>query len=308
MDWMAMIGESWLSSLEWLLGLGAAFSLLAWLAPCNPGMVWWKDLRGFVTDLIYWFFMPFVFRFGRTAMLLAGVVVLYGGNEPGFLPVKQVPIWQQCVAILIVQDVLLYWIHRAFHTRRAWQFHAVHHSPTTLDWMSMTRFHPVNSLLEFAVADVVVVLLGFSPAAVLALSPFNTIYSAMVHANLNWTFGPFRYVFASPVFHRWHHTTREAGLDKNFAATFPILDVIFGTYYMPAGELPSEFGSGEADFPVGFWGQLIHPFESPSRRLETRSVPRPHLPHSKPACKSPVARMRIDQMPVESTDEPVENR
>ena len=29
-------------------------------------------------------------------------------------------------------------------------------------------------------------------------SPFNIIYSTMVHANLNWTFGPFRYLFASP--------------------------------------------------------------------------------------------------------------
>jgi sterol desaturase/sphingolipid hydroxylase (fatty acid hydroxylase superfamily) len=286
MDWIATIGESWLIGLEWLLGLAALFAVLAWKAPCNPGMYWWKDLRGFATDLVYWFFMPFVFRIGRTVMLLAGVVLLYGGNEPQFLPVKHLPLWQQGLAILVIQDVYLYWMHRGFHSRRGWHFHAVHHSPTTLDWLATTRFHPVNSLLEFAAADVAVVLLGFSPAAVLALAPLNLIYSAMVHANLNWTFGPFRYVLASPVFHRWHHTTRAEGLDKNFAATFPILDVIFGTFYMPAGKLPSEFGSGEAEFPAGFWGQMIHPFEATTRPPERLSVPRPHLPLTTPLSRS----------------------
>jgi sterol desaturase/sphingolipid hydroxylase (fatty acid hydroxylase superfamily) len=28
-------------------------------------------------------------------------------------------------------------------------------------------------------------------------------------------------VIATPVFHRWHHTTAERGGEKNFAATFP---------------------------------------------------------------------------------------
>jgi sterol desaturase/sphingolipid hydroxylase (fatty acid hydroxylase superfamily) len=65
---------------------------------------------------------------------------------------------------------------------------------------------------------------------------------------------------ASPVFHRWHHTSEAEGLDKNFASTFPILDVIFGTYYMPRGRLPEQFGNGEADYPDDFWGQLVHPF------------------------------------------------
>jgi WD40 repeat protein len=87
-----------------------------------------------------------------------------------------------------------------------------------------------------------------------------SVHSTMVHANLNWTFGPLRYVFASPVFHRWHHTTLREGLNKNFASTFPFLDVIFGTFYMPLGKLPAEFGNGEAGFPEDFWGQFIQPF------------------------------------------------
>src|SRR5262249_23131412 len=156
--------------------------------------------------------------------------------------------------------LLQYGIHRVFHSRFAWKFHAIHHSPKVLDWLSTVRFHPVNSALAFVLPDVIVLLLGFAPDAVFLLAPFNAVYSGMVHANLNWTFGPFRYVLASPVFHRWHHTTKEEGLNKNFAATFPFIDLLFGTYYMPADRIPEQFGNGEPGFPEGFWGQLLHPF------------------------------------------------
>ena len=84
--------------------------------------------------------------------------------------------------------------------------------------MSTGRVHPINNLLEFGVADTAGVLLGFSWPAVEVLLTFNLIYSSMVHANLGWTFGPLRYLLASPVFHRWHHTTEDAGQSKNFAS------------------------------------------------------------------------------------------
>ena len=73
-----------------------------------------------------------------------------------------------------------------------------------------------------------------------------------MHANLDWTLGPFKYVIAGPVFHRWHHTAADRGGEKNFAATFPVLDLMFGTFYMPAGELPDHYGIAEREFPKSF--------------------------------------------------------
>ena len=266
MDWIANIGDFWLETLAWVTGLTLVFAILVRLMPCNPGMYWWKDLRAAATDFIYWFLVPLSLRLARMFLLWAGVRLLFGGRDSQLLPVRDLPVWLQCVAILLLQDVLLYVMHRFFHTRLAWRFHAIHHSPTVLDWMSTARFHPVNNLLAFTLADVTVLLLGFAPAALVILTPFNLIYSAMTHANLNWTFGPLRYVFASPVFHRWHHTTEKEGLNKNFASTFPFLDLLLGSFYMPPGRLPKQFGNGEADFPDDFWGQLLHPF----RKKETR--------------------------------------
>jgi sterol desaturase/sphingolipid hydroxylase (fatty acid hydroxylase superfamily) len=254
------IGNAWLYLLAALVGLAAVFTVAVRLTPCNPGMYWWKAPRAVLTDLFYWFVVPLFMQGCRRTMLIVGVALLFAGHDPDLLPVRGLPLWLQCVLILFVEDVLLFISHRLFHTRLGWNFHAVHHSPKVLDWMSTSRFHPVNLLLAGSGADIVMLLLGFDGRALLLLTPFNLFYSALVHANLNWTFGPLKYVFASPVFHRWHHTLQAEGLNKNFASTFPVLDLIGGTFYMPAGKLPENFGNGEADFPEGFWAQMAHPF------------------------------------------------
>jgi len=235
-------------------------------------MFWHTDLRAAATDLLYWFVNPLFVRWCRTGLLAGGIALLFGGQSPGFVLIRDLPLWAQCVAILLLQDAMLYWLHRGFHTPPAWRFHAIHHSPTILDWMSASRNHLVNNLLTFVLADVVVQLLGFSVAALVILAPINIIYSSMVHANLNWTFGPLRYVFASPVFHRWHHTLEVEGLNKNFAPTFPLLDLLFGTFYMPVGKRPFHFGNGEADFPDDFWGQLIHPVWPETKQLTAENA------------------------------------
>jgi sterol desaturase/sphingolipid hydroxylase (fatty acid hydroxylase superfamily) len=92
------------------------------------------------------------------------------------------------------------------------------------------------------------------------LGPFTVAHSAFVHANLGWSLGPFRYVIAGPVFHRWHHTSSDRGGNKNFASTLPVLDVVFGTFYMPSNERPDAYGIADRDFPPGFARQMLYPF------------------------------------------------
>ena len=262
MDWIE-VQKTCLLTLEWVVRLGVIFGVLSWLMPCNRGMFWWKSWRGTAADLFYLFatpvVVPLIVRGTQNLLLAAGLVLLLNGN-PGFDAVRGLPIWQQCILILLIQDVMLYWIHRGFHRRLGWRFHAIHHSPTTLDWPSAARFHIVNYVLSFLLVDAVVLLLGFQTKALMWLIIPNIYYSSMVHANLNWTFGPLRFVFASPVFHRWHHVAEGEGSNKNFASTFAFLDLLFGTFHLPAGEVPQNFGNGEHDFPEDFWGQLIYPF------------------------------------------------
>jgi sterol desaturase/sphingolipid hydroxylase (fatty acid hydroxylase superfamily) len=51
--------------------------------------------------------------------------------------------------------------------------------------------------------------------------------------DLDWGHGPFRYLLASPRFHRWHHADTPELYGKNLANMFPFFDVMFGTYHVP---------------------------------------------------------------------------
>ena len=80
-------------------------------------------------------------------------------------------------------------------------------------------------------------------------------------------FGKLGWLIASPKFHRWHHTSEEEGLDKNFSGLFPWIDMLFNTYYMPKDSLPRRFGLKDDHVPDGFWRQLLYPFQHVSRHI-----------------------------------------
>lgn len=247
------------------------FFVLARLFPCNPEMHWWKnDKKEILGDALYFFVVPILSGQVRLLMLFLGATLVLGlkGAEVesffregyGSGVFSSLPFWGQVAAYMLLGDVMMYWIHRVFHKRFAWKVHAVHHSTAHLDWLASARFHPINMWLQFMLTDVIMLCLGIAPMVMMILAPMNQLYSAMVHANLRWTFGPFRYVLASPVFHRWHHTKLIEGRDKNFAPTFPFLDVLFGTFYMPKGKLPEQYGVDDPRMPNSFIGQLLYPF------------------------------------------------
>ena len=249
-----------------------AFALLRGRWPCNPDQPRWfgKEMG---RDLVFYLLALALYANltgALTKLVLHGV---YGdGGQRVFAAIQEgrgwlshLPLAAQAGLIILVTDVLQYWLHRAFHTKWLWPFHAVHHSPTELDWTATWRIHPVNFVLYDTLAAVVTLLMGFAPLAFVIVAPFNFFTAALVHANLNWTFGPFRFVFASPVFHRWHHASDPAIHDMNFAPTFPFLDLMFGTYHMPEGQLPEAYGA--EGVPADVLGQLAHPFVAIGRML-----------------------------------------
>jgi sterol desaturase/sphingolipid hydroxylase (fatty acid hydroxylase superfamily) len=241
------------------------FTILARLSPNIKNQPLWR--KDAITDATYWFIMPLFYGKISQFFVAVGLVVIFSGNEEsiqkavvdGFGPLSKQPLWLQVFLAVLFQDFMMYWLHRWFHKHRMWKFHAIHHCSEQIDWLSTSRFHPVNLIIYSVLTAAIVFCMGFSPLVFVILGPINVLFSSLVHANLNWTYGPFRYVIASPVFHRWHHTSQEEGRDKNFAPTFPFLDVIFGTFYMPKGKLPETFGVDDP-VPDDFIGQLKYPF------------------------------------------------
>jgi len=262
------VGQTFMKGVPISIGLAAVFTILTSFWACNPGRPWWRK-RDLVTDLCYWFLIPVITRYLRIGLLIVGAAILFRVTtadgliafyENGHGPLAALPVAAQMIIFLIGQDIILYWTHRYFHGATMWKYHAVHHSSDELEWISAARFHPINLFLGSVLADVVLLLAGISPKIFIVLGPLIVAHSAFVHANLDWTLGPFKYVIGTPVFHRWHHTAADRGGEKNFAATLPVLDILFGTFYMPAGELPDNYGIAERPYPTTFPGQLVHPF------------------------------------------------
>jgi sterol desaturase/sphingolipid hydroxylase (fatty acid hydroxylase superfamily) len=265
---LSIAGETMIKLVPVTVGFGVVFFVLTHYCACNPGSAWWRKSE-IVTDVLYWFVIPVLARFVRIGLMVLGAAMLFGIHgdaalnaffDNGFGPLAMLPLWAQALVFVIASDFLTYWTHRAFHQPDLWKYHAIHHSSEELDWISAARFHPINIFLGTVLVDVALLLAGISPNVMLWVGPFTTAVSAMVHANLNWTFGPFRYVLASPVFHRWHHTAPDRGGDSNFSGTFPIWDLLFGTFYMPANEMPDAYGVDDLHFPKSFGAQMMYPF------------------------------------------------
>ncbi len=226
--------------------------------------------RGWFTDVVYWFttilltkpFVRLMLVLPLTVLILAKVTsvdILRLGEYRGFGPLSRQPVWLQVVQIYLLVDFAGYWNHRLFHRGKWWPFHAVHHSSEDLDWLGSLRVHPVNDLVNKMVQVCPVLLMGYNPTVTLSTAPVLTFYAIFLHANVNWDFGPLRGVIATPVFHRWHHSRDREAWDKNFAGLLPLWDLLFGTYYMPKGRYPENFGICEP-MPAGYLGQLWEPF------------------------------------------------
>jgi len=219
-------------------------------------------------DLTYWFFTP-LFTKVITNVALAGIFLgvflalcrpIDGALLDGYGPLSRQPLWLQTIEILFAADFLDYWTHRLFHTSKLWRFHAIHHSSEEMSWLSASRLHPFNDMVTRFVQVVPLVLLGFSVHGIILLVPYLVFYVLLLHSNLKWDFGLLRYVFVSPAYHRWHHTSDADGIDRNYAGIFPLWDVVFGTCHFPR-HLPTRYGVHANPPPKSLFGHLLYPFQ-----------------------------------------------
>ncbi|HLZ76028.1 sterol desaturase family protein [Phenylobacterium sp.] len=177
------------------------------------------------------------------------------------------PVWAKLAAGLAVSEVGGYWGHRLSHEiPLLWRFHAVHHAPEHVDWLISSRAHPVDQVFEKLCALAPLYILGLvQPTATGAglaglIAIFGTVWGFFVHANVRWRLGPLEQLVSTPAFHHWHHTN-DAHRDHNYAALFPVVDRLFGTYHLPKA-WPPAYGV-DAAMPEGMLDQLLDPFTPP---------------------------------------------
>jgi len=156
---------------------------------------------------------------------------------------------------IVIFELVGYLYHRAAHTNPIlWRLHRVHHSAEAMDWLASFRQHPIEIVLMTVLQNAPLVILGLSlgdHALVLLLIKANTVF---VHSNLQIPEGPWSRVFAMPHFHHGHHRFGDANTRVvNYAALFPWIDKLFGSY---SAEKSESFGLVEKT-PTTFWRALL---------------------------------------------------
>ena len=132
--------------------------------------------------------------------------------------------------VFVLSDLVGYLVHRAMHRLPwLWRFHALHHEATELSWLDAWRQHPVDFVLHGVAVGLPGALLGASLSDLASVVVLRKAFTTFLHANVAVSFGPLRWVLASPAFHRVHHSADPRLYDTNFAGTFPVWDLLFGT-------------------------------------------------------------------------------
>lgn len=174
---------------------------------------------------------------------------------------------------LLVFDFFYYWHHRLQHTVAAlWAQHRLHHADEALCAFTSLRHHWLEDFFRIVTMVVPMALLIHftSPPAALAVGGVLGYWTSFEHANIQLPFGPLTPILAGPQYHRIHHSREAVHQDRNFAAFFPLWDIVFGTYYRPrAGEWPrTGLASGERITTLG--AALLDPFRLWARMLRPR--------------------------------------
>ena len=225
-----------------VLGISVGFYLLERLIPAQRGQP----------------FVNWMFNTAYAPLILAVVLLTGAAFSPifallitqtggGLLPViageGSGPVRLALFALFytFVWDLMQYAMHRLQHSSAIlWETHRFHHDERALSAAAQARVHPTSYLLALVFHMPVLVLFGPQVPHFIATFLMFRLWGFVNHANVRVGFGPLAILISSPQWHRIHHSVHDEHQNKNFATFFPVIDLIFGTYWKPKpGEYPS---------------------------------------------------------------------
>lgn len=249
----------------WLIGLSLAFVVFERLRPRHADQPILRE--GIATDLFY---LVFNGHFLGVLIALAadpiarglesylGQAGLRDAVHRGVL--ASLPFWAQFLIALVAIDLLHWAIHNMLHRVPAlWEFHKVHHSIETMDWIGSLRFHWGEGVIYKSLSYLPLAFLGARGDVLFALAVFNTAVGHWNHANLRFPIGPLGYLLNNPAMHVWHHAHPQEAPLCNLGITLSVWDWLFRTAFLPAHD-PRRLGfEGIEQFPRSIGAQVLHP-------------------------------------------------
>jgi sterol desaturase/sphingolipid hydroxylase (fatty acid hydroxylase superfamily) len=204
-----------------------------------------QDLGFYVVNAI----VPSLILAGLLSVLVAVVRPIYATGVFHWL--ASLPLLLRFALAVVIGDVGAYWGHRWSHEIPfLWRFHRIHHQAETIDWLVTSRAHPVDMVFVRFCGIALIYFCGLAQGSLgqgtVLMSSYLVIgglWAYFVHANINWRFGAVERWLASPAFHHWHHSNESrVSIDKNYAAIFPWIDRVFGTFHLPSRRWPASYG------------------------------------------------------------------
>ncbi len=236
--------------------------------------------REWANDLVYVLVNGFMIR-GAFTLVAAMLMTFYFNvlhlSSPAWI--GTMPVWLQLIGAIIVADIGYYVAHRTCHAVPfLWKFHAVHHSIEQMDWLASFRVHPIDQIFSNTLSLLPLYFLGFSLEALILHQLIYQAHALFLHSNTRLTFGPLKWVLATPEYHHWHHANEREAHDRNFAAQLALIDVVAGTVFLPFKRRPKSYGLDEP-MPGSYPLQFLHPFRALAtdikRHFNRESLPMP---------------------------------
>ncbi len=183
------------------------------------------------------------------------------------------PLFVQVLIGFLVSDFTIFFSHWVRHKiPPLWHIHAIHHSETALNPATLFREHPLDPVVNSVITYAPMALLGGSIWAGTLLVVYTVVWGLYTHSDLPMSWGPLKYVFITPAYHRIHHSIEPRHWDKNFGHIFTLWDWLFGTACF---DVEDSFELGVQDFPVqpasrntawavfaGWCGLIWYPFQA----------------------------------------------
>jgi len=155
----------------------------------------------------------------------------------------------QTIAMFLAYEFAYWFDHYLCHEIPfLWEFHRVHHTAETLSPVTVFRVHPVDSLVFYNIAVLVMGLTNALTAYAVGVPGHGvTIGGANIlglagifllghlqHSHVWIAFtGLWGRLFLSPAHHQIHHSTDPAHFGKNLGSSIGLWDWLFGTLMLP---------------------------------------------------------------------------
>jgi sterol desaturase/sphingolipid hydroxylase (fatty acid hydroxylase superfamily) len=168
------------------------------------------------------------------------------------------PVLAQLGFFFVTHDFYIYWFHRLqHHSDVLWRIHEAHHSVDDVDWLSGTRSHVFEILINQTIEFLPIVLLGAAPEVALMKATLDAVWGMYIHSNIDVRTGWLQRVINGPEMHRWHHARDLPAPGKNFATKLAVWDFLFGTAHLPP-EKPARYGLADSRYPkAGAFAYLL---------------------------------------------------